>query len=288
VDECGVERVGSVRRAACFCLGLVALLSVASELAATASAVPNGSISASSFVAIDADSGRVLVGHASTVRRPIASLTKVMTALLVIERGHLQNRVRVTNAAIRVEPEREGLIPGQSYSRIALLWSSLLVSSNDSATALAIDAGGGSLGRFYTLMNAKARSLGMVRTSYASASGLNDTRNLSTALDQATLARAALTNPTFARIVGTRVHRTSWPAPTYAKVWVNHNKMLMTTPGTYGVKTGWTTRAGGCLIVAERRGGRAVIGVILDSPSIWVDGPNLIDDAFARMNGFHS
>ena len=62
----------------------------------------------------------------------------------------------------------------------------------------------------------------------------------------------------------------------------------MTTPGTYGVKTGWTTRAGGCLIVAERRGSRAVIGVILDSPSIWVDGPDLIDDAFARLNGLRS
>ena len=119
----------------------------------------------------------------------------------------------MTPAAIRVEPEREGLIAGHSYSRMALLWSSLLVSSNDSATALAIDAGGGSLGRFYTLMNAKARSLGMVHTTYASASGLNDTSNLSTALDQATLARAALTNSTFARIVATRVHRTSWPAP---------------------------------------------------------------------------
>src|SRR5436190_2802238 len=164
---------------------------------------------------------------------------------------------------------------------MTLLWSSLLVSSNDSATALAIDAGGGSLDRFYALMNAKARSLGMEHTMYASASGLNDSSNLSTALDQAILARAALTNPTFARIVATRIHRTRWPPPTYAKVWVNHNKMLATTPGTYGVKTGWTTRAGGCLIVAERRGGRSVIGVILDSPSIWVDGPALIDDAFA-------
>jgi serine-type D-Ala-D-Ala carboxypeptidase (penicillin-binding protein 5/6) len=288
VPECRGEQVGSVRRAACFCLGLVALLSVVSGLATGASAVPQASISASSFVAIDADSGGILVARASTARRPIASLTKVMTGLVVVERGRLWAPVQVTPTATRVEPEREGLVPGQTYSRMTLLWSSLLVSSNDSATALAIDAGGGSLSRFYALMNAKARSLGMVRTTYASASGLNDTNNLSTALDQAILARAALTDPTFARIVATRVHRTSWPPPTYAKVWVNHNKMLMTNPGTYGVKTGWTTRAGGCLIVAERRGGRAVIGVILDSPSIWVDGPALIDKAFARISRQHS
>ena len=94
MHECGGERVGSVRRAASVCLGLVALLSVACESAASASAVPQVSISARSFVAIDADSGRVLLAHASTVRRPIASLTKVMTVLLVIERGHLQVRLR--------------------------------------------------------------------------------------------------------------------------------------------------------------------------------------------------
>jgi D-alanyl-D-alanine carboxypeptidase (penicillin-binding protein 5/6) len=265
------------------CLGLFALLVAVSGLVSGAAAMPKASISARSYVAVDADSGRILVAHASEVRRPIASLTKVMTALIVIERGQLRAPVHVTPAATHVEPEVEGLVAGRSYSREVLLWSSLLVSSNDSATALAIDAGGGSLRRFYALMNAKARSLGMGLTTYASPSGLNDTQNLSTALDQATLARAALANLTFARIVDTRVHRTRWPPPTYEKVWVNHNKMLTTTPGTYGVKTGWTTRAGGCLIVAERRGGRSVIGVILDSPSIWVDGAALIDDAFVRM-----
>ena len=157
------------------------------------------------------------------------------------------------------------------------------MSSNDSATALAIDAGGGSLAGFYALANAKAQALGMTSTTYASASGLDDVRNLSTALDQAVLARAALQNPTFARIVATRTHWTKWAAPTRAKLWVNHNKMLATTPGTYGVKTGWTSRAGGCLIVAVRRGDRPVIGVLLDSPSIWSDMSALLNVAFHRL-----
>ncbi len=252
-------------------------------LSEPSSAAALESIAARTYVAIDADSGRVLVAHGARVRRPIASLTKVMTALVVVERGRLQASVRVTSTATRVEPEREGLVVGSSYSRMALLWSSLLVSSNDSATALALDAGGGSLSRFFALMNAKARSLGMTQTTYASASGLDDTSNLSTALDQAILARAALANPIFARIVATRVHRERWPPPVYEKLWVNHNKMLMTTPGIYGVKTGWTTLAGGCLIVADHRGDHSVIAVVLDSPSIWVDGPNLVDAAFARM-----
>ena len=130
-------------------------------------------------------------------------------------------------------------------------------------------------------MNAKARAVGMTSTSYASPSGLDDTHNLSTALDQARLARYALANPTLRRIVGTREYRTRWSAPTYAKVWVNHNKMLGTTPGVFGLKTGWTTRAGGCLIVAQHRGGRDVIGVVLGSWSIWSDMTALLDRAFA-------
>ena len=209
---------------------------------------------APSFVAIDAASGRVLAARGANIRRPIASLTKVMTALTVIERGNLEGRIVVTPLATQVEPYKEGLVAGRSYTRDTLLWSALLASSNDSATALAIDAGGGSLPGFYALANAKARALGMTSTTYASASGLDDVRNLSTAMDQAILARAALQNPTFAHIVATRTHWTKWAAPTRAKLWVNHNKMLATTPGTYGVKTGWTSRAGGCLIVALRRG----------------------------------
>ena len=245
---------------------------------------PQARIAAPSYVAIDAGTGRVIMGRNAHVRRPIASLTKVMTGLLVIERGDLQRRVRVTRRAASVEDYREGLVPGRAYKRITLLWSSLLASSNDSATALALDAGDGSLSRFYDSMNARARSLGMYRTTYASAAGLEDVTNLSTALDQARLARAALRNPLFAKIVSTRSRRTRWAAPTYAKVWVNHNRMLSWVPGTYGVKTGWTSKAGGCLVIAQRRGGRSVIAVVLGSPSIWSDMATLLDRAFTRRS----
>ena len=269
----------------------IALLAAALlAFAVPGAAVPASSVGAApakvlapSFVAIDAASGRVLAARGEGTRRPIASLTKVMTALTVIERGNLGGRVMVTTAATNVEPDNEGLVAGRVYTRETLLWSALLASSNDSATALAIDAGGGSLAGFYALANEKAKALGMTSTVYASASGLDDVRNLSTALDQAVLARAALQNPTFAQMVATRTHWTKWAAPTRAKLWVNHNKMLATTPGTYGVKTGWTSRAGGCLIAAVRRGDRAVIGVVLDSPSIWSDMATLLDMAFERL-----
>lgn len=269
-------------------LGAVLVGSALIELhGASARAAPDAerrleAVAAPSFVAIDAESGRVLAARRESTRRPIASLTKVMTGLVAIERGNLLGRVRVTPQAVNVEDFREGLVAGRAYRRITLLRSALMVSGNDSATALAIDGGSGSLQRFYYLMNERARAAGLTRTTYASASGLNDDTNLSTALDQAKLARVALQNQIFAAIVATERYTTKWAAPTHAKTWVNHNKLLGSAPGTYGVKTGWTTRAGGCLVVSQRRGDRSVIAVVLASPGIWADMKRLLDVAFSR------
>lgn len=273
-----MRRVGVIVAAVLLAGCAVAVAAAAGD---TGAAKP---ISARAFVAIDADTGRLVLARRPSERRPIASLTKMMTGLLVVERGRLDEKIRITPAATRVQDYREGIVAGRRYKRRTLLLSTLLVSGNDSATALGIDAGGGSLDHFYALMNERARALGMHDTTYASASGLDDTRNLSTALDQALLARAAMTNPTFAAIVSTRRLVVRWAAPTVAKEWVNHNKMLATYDGTYGVKTGWTTQAGGCLAVAVRRGDRAVIAVVLDSKDIWNDMPRLVDAAFAKLD----
>ena len=237
------------------------------------------------YVAIDADTGEVLIARRERARLPIASLTKVMTGLLVAESGHLERRATVPKDAPLVEPNRDDLVPGRRYRRDVLLYSTLMVSANDSALTLATDEGGGSAVRFYERMNRRARELGLSDTVYASANGLDDRHNLSTALDQALLARAALRNPTFARIVRTPYRLQPWARPTIAKDYVNHNRMLRTYPGTYGVKTGWTTRAGGCLVVAVRRNGHHVIGVVLRSKNVWADMPRLIDAAFRRVGG---
>jgi D-alanyl-D-alanine carboxypeptidase len=269
-----------------FAAALAALLCGAS-LAAKPTPVPKPKpdpITAPEFVAIDATTGAVLLRRHDREPVPIASLTKVMTALVVIERGDLDRKIQATEAAVDVEDYREGLLPGRWYTRESLLWSALLQSGNDSATALALDAGGGSLETFYGMMNAKARELGMTGTTYASPSGLDDVENLSTAYDQALLARAALRDPTFATMVGTRVHTMPWPWPTVSKELVNHNRKLASDPGTYGVKTGWTTAAQGCLTLAERRGDHAVIAVVLGSAGIWHDIDLLLDKAFAKLD----
>lgn len=255
----------------------LALLLVLAAVAVPAASASSARISADSFVAMDAASGRVLLARAKHERHPIASLTKVMTALLVIEAGDLHAKVRVPGIATGVEPSKDYLVAGSRYPRLMLLYSTLLGSNNDAAAALGYVAGGGSLDRFYERMTARARSLGMRDTSYRSASGLNDATNLSTAYDQALLGRFALRNPLLAKIV--RTWRKAFP--TYGKVYVNHNKMLSWYPGTIGLKTGWTTAAGGCLATAVERNGRTVIAVILGSDDIWSDMPRLVDRAFA-------
>lgn len=240
-------------------------------------------LTAASYIAIDNETGEILIAKGDRDRRPIASLTKVMTALIVIEAGKLAKKAQVPVEASRVEPNREGLIAGRWYRKKLLLYSALLVSANDSADTLASHVGKGSLRRFYRLMNARARRLEMTDTVYTSASGLDDETNLSSARDQAIVTRAALANPLFASIVRTPRRLVDWPPPTYRKEWINHNRMLRTYPGTYGVKTGYTSVAGGCLVVAVRRDGHDVIAVVLGSKNIWADMPRLVDAAFARL-----
>ena len=238
-------------------------------------------LSARAFVAVDADTGEVLLAYRETRRRPIASLTKVMTGLLVAEAGELEREVLVMPWSTRVEPNRDGLIAGHRYPRRTLLFSAMLASNNDAAEALGVDLGG-TAGNFYNAMNLRAEELGLTSTRYASASGLEDVRNTSTALDQALLLRAALGDATFARVSGTWRVRVPWEPPTHAKVYENHNKMLRTYEGTYAGKTGWTTRAKGCLAVAVERDGHRIVAVVLGADDIWRDMPVLVDTALAR------
>jgi D-alanyl-D-alanine carboxypeptidase len=241
-------------------------------------------LSAQSYLSIDLADGSVIYGRKPHARRPIASLTKIMTGVLTAERGDLARRVRVPAAATRVEPNKDDLRAGARYTRLLLLESALMISANDSAYALGYDLGGGNMDKFYGLMNGAAADLGMRDTHYASPNGLDDVRNRSSANDQAIVAWYALGDPTFRRIVGTRLKRVSWAAPVHAKDYRNHNKMLFGYRGTYGVKTGFTTKAGACLVVAVRRGDRNVIGVLLDSRDIWTDMPRLIDASLKRAS----
>jgi len=240
------------------------------------------SLAATSWVALDVDKNEIVLAHGETDKRPIASLTKMMTGLLTAEAGNMGHPVTVSSVANNVEPNKDNLITGKHYPRGILLYSALLGSNNNAAAALGEDLGNGNYSRYYKMMNARAKELGMTGTHYGSSSGLNDATNWSTARDQAIILARALGNPTFAKAVGTWHHTVRWPDDGKSKMYENHDKMLETFAGTIGGKTGFTTLAGGCLAVAVKRGGHTIIGVVLHSNDIWGDMPALIQAAFKR------
>jgi serine-type D-Ala-D-Ala carboxypeptidase (penicillin-binding protein 5/6) len=238
-------------------------------------------VTARSAILVDGDTGRVLWEKAPHRRRPIASTTKIMTATLVLERLPLDRVVKVPAAAVRTPLVREGLRRGERVPAWKLLDGLLIFSGNDDAYALAA-AAAGSKPRFVKLMNEKARALGLRDTHFTSVSGVVDKGNYSSAWDLAALTRYALRDARFRQTVATKIAHVRWSAPTFAKVYVNKNQLLRSYRGADGVKTGWTTLAGHCLVASAHRGGRGLIAVLLQSGDPYRDARRLLNFGFAR------
>ena len=239
-------------------------------------------LSARSAILVDASNGRILWALRPHRRRPIASTTKIMTGLLALKRLPLHGLVTVDPAAARVPLIKEGLRPRERVRTWKLLYSLLLYSGNDDATALAIAAGGSRRG-FLRLMNAEARRLGLHDTHFNSPSGALDERNFSTAWDLAALTRYAMRDAKFRRIVHTRFKRVSWSAPTFAKEYVNKNLLLSRYRGANGVKTGYTSKAGHCLVASAKRGRVELIAVVLRSSDTYGDARRLLNLGFGEL-----
>lgn len=233
----------------------------------------------------DVASGRVLWRRNPTQALPIASLTKMMTALVVVEHARPNARVLVTRAAIDYSGSGVGLLP--LHKRIpveTMLYGLLLPSGNDAAIALAQHVAG-TQARFIAMMNARAHSLGLTCTHFTTVSGIVDQGNHSCATDLAQLVHAVFAQPRLARVVGTsRVVR---PFPIKGgKLYLFNNNPLLRRgyPGADGVKTGFTDAAGRCLVATARRG-HLRLGVILlhsqDPPDQAVE---LLDAGFARTH----
>jgi serine-type D-Ala-D-Ala carboxypeptidase (penicillin-binding protein 5/6) len=210
----------------------------------------------------DLDSGRVLWRHNATGVLPIASLTKLMTALIVVERVPRGGRVRITPAALRYRGSGVGLLPrGKLVGVEKMLHGLLLPSGNDAAIALAQRAAG-SVRRFVALMNRRAAAMGLKCTRFASPSGLAD-GDVSCAGDLAAIARAVLRTPRIARIVRRRKAILPFPIRGGRLHLYNTNPLLHERyRGTTGLKTGYTIAAGRCLVATARRG-RTGLGVVL-------------------------
>lgn len=230
-------------------------------------------------ILVDAANGRVLWGYRQHARLPIASTTKIMTALLALERLEPRQLVTIRPRVARVPLVREGLRAGERVPVWKLLDGLLVFSGNDDALALA-QAVAGSRWRFVRLMNERAQELGLRDTRYSTPSGVIDRGNRSSPWDLAALTRVARREPRFRAVVRTRVVRVRWPAPTFAKVYVNKNALLGTFRGTDGVKTGWTTIARHCIVASAHRDGLRLIAVVLGSEDAFRDARRLLTFGF--------
>jgi len=239
----------------------------------------NPRLAARAAILIDAGSGRVLWARRPHRRLPVASTTKIMTALLALRELGRDAVVTVPPAATRVPLVKEGLRPRERVKAWKLFYGLLLFSGNDDAAALAI-ATAGTRNGFVARMNAEARSLGLRDSHFSTPSGVIDEGNYSSSWDLAALTRVALRDPRFRAIVRKRIVHVPWSAPTFEKVYVNKNPLIGTYPGADGVKTGWTTLAGHCLVASATRGGRTLVAVVLHDANAPVDARRLLSLGF--------
>ena len=228
-------------------------------------------VSATAAVLLDADTGQVLYEKNGDQRMLIASTTKIMTALVVLEQASLDDTITVTQAHM-AEGSSMYLKPGETVRVEELLYGLLLCSGNDAALALTECAGGAA--PFVALMNEKAAALGMAHTSFANPNGLDAEGHYSTARDMAALAAAAMDDPTFRRLCSSR------RVTIGQRTMENHNRLLRQVEGCVGLKTGYTKAAGRTLVsCAERNGSRLVVVTLRDGDD-WADHAALYEYGF--------
>lgn len=229
---------------------------------------------AAGAVLMDAESGRVLYGHDAHKPRLIASTTKLMTALVAVERAvDLDETVTVKGEWLGSEGSSIYLRAGEEITLRGLLYGLLLQSGNDAAMVIACHTAG-SMEEFVELMNRRAAELGMKDSSFANPSGLDHENHYSTPYDMALLARACLDNSTVAELCATK------SVTVGTRTFVNHNKLLWRCEGCVGMKTGFTEKAGRTLVSAAVRDGQTLICVTLNDGDDWNDHRKLLDYGF--------
>jgi D-alanyl-D-alanine carboxypeptidase (penicillin-binding protein 5/6) len=234
---------------------------------------------ASGAALIDVESGRILYSSRGNSRMKIASLTKIMTAIVAIENGDLADTVKVGRNAAGKEGSSLYLKVNEEMSLENLLYGLMLRSGNDAATAIAEHVGGSEEGFVY-LMNDKADWLGLANTHFTNPHGLDHKDHYSSANDLAKLTAYALKNNMFKQIVKTRTKMAPNPNEAWDYKWFNKNKMLSMYDGADGVKTGYTKQALRCLVSSATRNGQQLAAVTLNDGDDWADHRRLLDWGF--------
>ncbi|SCM82153.1 D-alanyl-D-alanine carboxypeptidase DacB [uncultured Sporomusa sp.] len=249
--------------------------------AGTAGAAPP-TLSAQAAVLMDAKTGQVLYDRNMNKKLAPASTTKIMTAIIAIESGRLDETTRVSIHAASTPGSSLNLYPGQSITLRELLTGLLLRSGNDAAVAIAEHLAG-SVDAFVVIMNQKAGSIGALHTHFRNPHGLSAPNHVSTAFDLAWITRYALNNPTFAEIVGTKETNIEWldrKGKSHDRNLRNTNKLLWMLEDADGVKTGTTNAAGPCLVSSATRNNQKLIAVVLHDHSRWFDSMMLLKHGF--------
>jgi D-alanyl-D-alanine carboxypeptidase (penicillin-binding protein 5/6) len=235
------------------------------------------SVKAESFALMDAETGVLLSEHAGYTSRPIASTTKVVTALLALEAGGLDEPVAAGRGVVGVGGARLGLRPGDIMTLDDLLAATLVSSANDCAFVIAEHIAG-SVEAFAERMNRRAAELGAADTHFANPHGLHDADHYSSAHDLALLTREALKHERFREIVGSRFATVTFPrASNGRRTLRNHNKLLRRADFVDGVKTGYVSESGHCLVASGTRDDWQLIAVVLDSPDMYGDALRLLE-----------
>lgn len=239
-------------------------------------------VGAESAIMMDMDSKKVLFTKNANKKMKIASITKIMTAILAIENATLDQVVNVKRSAVGVEGSSIFLKEGEKISMQTLLYGLMLRSGNDAATAIAEQVGGSEEGFVY-LMNQKAEYLGMKNTHFSNPHGLDEKDHYSTAQDMAILTAYAMKHSEFSKIVSTKVAKVDWPDVKWKKVFRNKNKFLNMYAWADGVKTGYTKKSGRSLVTTAKKNGKHLVCVTINDPDDWRDHEKMFNDGFQQL-----
>lgn len=243
------------------------------------------SVSAEGAALIVAENGELIFGKNENRQLSMASTTKIMTSLLLIEENAPAREITVSKPMVSVEGTSMGLMPGDRVTYEALAYGMLLESGNDAANAAAY-AVAGSPEKFALLMNKKAREIGMKNTNFVTPSGLDAKEHYSCAYDMALLGAYAVKNPEFVNVCSQRSKMTEFGNPPHKRRLSNHNRLLSMCDGAFGVKTGFTKKSGRCLVSAVRRDGVTLVAVTLNAPDDWNDHMKMYDYGFSKVKKY--
>lgn len=268
--------MGTGKKRAIFVMAVFLMVSV---LMPVGSVQAGPAVNAKAYVLMEASTGRVLLENNRDAKLPMASTTKIMTCLLAVENGNMEDIVTIPKEAVGLEGTSIYLREGEQVAFSDLVYGLMLASGNDAAAAIAIHIAG-SIEGFAQMMNEKARQIGAVNSNFVTPNGLPDDNHYTTAYDLALISSYAMQNEKFCEIVGTTKKDLPEDDDSPARYLRSKNKILYQYEGGNGIKTGFTKAAGKCLSAGAKRDSMQLVAVVLNDYDMFIDCMALLDYGF--------